>query len=49
VDLTAGTVKVPRKLAALRDRLEFGPPKSNAGNRTMALPGGGVGRVAHTY
>jgi integrase len=38
VDLTAGTVKVPRKLAALRDRLEFGPPKSDAGNRTVALP-----------
>jgi integrase len=27
-----------RKLAALRDRLQFGPPKSDAGNRTVALP-----------
>ncbi|HET8660709.1 MAG TPA: site-specific integrase, partial [Micromonosporaceae bacterium] len=39
IDLTAGTVRVPRKLAALRNRMEFGPPKSEAGNRTVALPG----------
>ncbi|HZN76278.1 MAG TPA: tyrosine-type recombinase/integrase [Micromonosporaceae bacterium] len=38
VDLTKGTVRVPRKLAALRSRMEFGPPKSEAGNRTVALP-----------
>jgi integrase len=38
VDLKAGTVRVPRKLAALRNRLEFGPPKSDAGTRTVALP-----------
>jgi hypothetical protein len=28
---------VPRKLAALKDRMEFGPPKSEAGVRTVAL------------
>jgi integrase len=38
VDLAAGTVRVPRKLAALRNRLEFGPPKTDAGTRTVALP-----------
>jgi len=29
---------VPRKLAKLRDRLEFGPTKSEAGKRTVTLP-----------
>jgi hypothetical protein len=29
---------VPRKLAALRRGLEVGPPKSDAGIRTVALP-----------
>jgi integrase len=38
VDLAAGTVRVPRKLAALRNRMEFGPPKSEASNRTVTLP-----------
>lgn len=38
VELDAGTVRVPRKLAALRNRLEFGAPKSEAGVRTVALP-----------
>ncbi len=38
VDLAAGMVRVPRKLAALRNRLEFGPPKSESGVRTVALP-----------
>lgn len=38
VDLDAGTVGVPRKLAALRNRMEFGPPKSAAGVRVVALP-----------
>jgi integrase len=38
VDLIASTVRVPRKLAALRSRMEFGPPKSEAGNRTVSLP-----------
>ncbi|WFE61907.1 tyrosine-type recombinase/integrase [Micromonospora sp. WMMD714] len=38
VDLTAGTVRVPRNLAALRNGMEFGPPKSAAGNRTVTLP-----------
>ncbi len=38
VDLEAATVRVPRKVAALRNRMEFGPPKSEAGMRTVALP-----------
>lgn len=38
IDLSTGAVRVPRKLAALRHGLEFGPPKSEAGNRTVALP-----------
>jgi integrase len=42
VDLTAGTVRAPRKLAALRNRMEFGPPKSDAGVRTVALPAAAV-------
>jgi hypothetical protein len=33
VDLSTGTVRVPRKLAKPRNRLEFGPPKSEAGKR----------------
>ncbi|WP_430782961.1 tyrosine-type recombinase/integrase [Actinoplanes sp. G11-F43] len=37
-DLEAGTVRVPRKLAALKGGLEFGPPKSAAGLRVVALP-----------
>ncbi|MGC1211211.1 MAG: site-specific integrase [Micromonospora sp.] len=42
VDLDAATVRVPRKLAALKDRLEFGPPKSAAGVRVVALPAAAV-------
>jgi integrase len=42
VDLAAGTVRVPRKLAALRNRMEFGPPKSEASNRTVTLPAAAV-------
>jgi integrase len=42
VDLVAGTVRVPRKLAKLRKGLEFGPPKSEAGRRTVALPAAAV-------
>jgi integrase len=38
VDLVEGVVRVPRKLVALRNRMEFGPPKSEAGRRTVALP-----------
>jgi integrase len=38
VDLDDGCIHVPRKLAALRNRMEFGPPKSEAGRRTVALP-----------
>ncbi|GAA2639131.1 site-specific integrase [Dactylosporangium fulvum] len=38
VDLVEGRLRVPRKLAALRNRLEFGPPKSEAGVRVVALP-----------
>lgn len=42
VELDAATVRVPRKLAALKDRLEFGPPKSAAGVRVVALPAAAV-------
>ncbi|WP_208648797.1 tyrosine-type recombinase/integrase [Micromonospora inaquosa] len=42
VDLDAATVRVNRKLAALKDRLEFGPPKSAAGVRVVALPAAAV-------
>ncbi|MFV2094520.1 tyrosine-type recombinase/integrase [Micromonospora sp. LOL_014] len=39
VDTDAGTIRVPRKLAVLRSGgLVFGPPKSEAGNRVVALP-----------
>ncbi|MEU8656133.1 hypothetical protein [Actinoplanes philippinensis] len=38
VDPAAGTVRVPRKLAALKSGLEFGPPKSAAGIRVVAIP-----------
>ncbi|HWG98658.1 MAG TPA: site-specific integrase [Pilimelia sp.] len=38
LDLDAGTVRVTRKLAALKDRMEFGPPKSAAGVRVVTLP-----------
>jgi integrase len=38
VDLAEGIVRVPRKLAALRNRMEFGPPKSEAGKRSVVLP-----------
>jgi integrase len=37
-DEQTGTVRVPRKLAALKHGLEFGPPKSAAGIRVVALP-----------
>jgi integrase len=42
VDLAAGVLRVPRKLAALRGGMEFGPPKSEAGRRTVALPDAAV-------
>jgi integrase len=38
VDLDGARLRVPRKLAALRSRLEFGAPKSEAGIRAVALP-----------
>ncbi|GGJ93884.1 putative prophage phiRv2 integrase [Pilimelia anulata] len=39
LDLTAGTVRVQRKLATLRSgKTEFGPPKTDSGVRTVALP-----------
>lgn len=37
VDLEEGTIRVQRKLAALRVGPQFGPPKSKAGNRVVAL------------
>ena len=42
VDLAEGVIRVPRKLAALRNRMEFGPPKSEAGRRVVALPAAAV-------
>lgn len=42
VDLDSGTVRVTRKLAALRSHLEFGPPKSAAGVRVVAVPAAAV-------
>jgi integrase len=42
VDLVEGVVRVPRKLAALRNRMEFGPPKSEAGRRVVALPAAAI-------
>ena len=42
LDLDAGTVRVTRKLAALRSHLEFGPPKSATGVRVVALPAAAV-------
>jgi integrase len=42
VDLAEAVVRVPRKLAALRHRMEFGPPKSEAGRRVVALPAAAV-------
>jgi integrase len=45
VDLDAPTVRVPRKLAALRHRMEFGPPKSEAGRRVVALPSSAVAEL----
>jgi hypothetical protein len=38
VDLSRRTVRVHRKLAALRNRMEFGPPKTETGVRTVVLP-----------
>ncbi|MET8148267.1 tyrosine-type recombinase/integrase [Actinoplanes sp. NPDC049668] len=42
VDLDAALVRVPRKLAVLDGRVEFGPPKSAAGVRVVALPAAAV-------
>ncbi|WP_406041731.1 site-specific integrase [Micromonospora sp. NBC_00898] len=42
LDLDSGTVRVTRKLAALRSHLEFGPPKSAAGVRVVAVPAAAV-------
>lgn len=38
VDLDAGVIRVTRSLAALRVGLAFGPPKSEASKRTVAIP-----------
>jgi integrase len=38
VDLTSGAIKVARKLGEVNGRLEFGPPKSAAGRRTIGVP-----------
>lgn len=42
VDLDAALVRVPRKLAVLNGRVEFGSPKSAAGVRVVALPAAAV-------
>ena len=42
VDLAVAQVRVPRKLAVLKNRVEFGPPKSEAGVRVVALPAAAV-------
>jgi integrase len=44
VDLAARLVRVPRKLAVLNGSVEFGPPKSDAGVRVVALPASAVER-----
>ncbi|WP_239140805.1 tyrosine-type recombinase/integrase [Actinoplanes campanulatus] len=46
LDLSAGIVRVPRKLAILNGRVEFGPPKSAAGVRVVALPAAAVDALA---
>lgn len=47
VDLEGGTVRVHRKLISVRGRLQFGPPKSEAGKRTVALPQAAVDVLKH--
>jgi len=47
VDLKAGKVKVHRKLVSVRGHLEFGPPKSEAGKRTVALPKAAIDTLRH--
>ena len=42
-------MRVPRKLAALKGRLEFGPPKSAAGVRVVALPAAAVEEALHEH
>jgi integrase len=42
VDLEVGTVRVTRKLAALKNGMEFGPPKSAAGVRVVTLPAAAI-------
>jgi integrase len=38
VDVVAGSVRVPRKMAVVRGGVEVGPPKSEAGVRVVSLP-----------
>ncbi|MGI8615293.1 MAG: tyrosine-type recombinase/integrase [Actinomycetota bacterium] len=40
VDLLRRTIRVERQVLEVGGRLEFGPPKTRAGNRTVSLPGG---------
>jgi integrase len=42
VELDGGVVRVSRKLAALRRGMAYGPPKSDAGVRTVTLPAAAV-------
>ena len=47
LDKAAGEVRVNRQVVALPGVLYFGPPKSRAGNRTVALDGECVDRLQH--
>jgi integrase len=49
VDLAAGLVRVPRKLAVLNGRVGFGPPKSDAGVQVVALPAAAVEAPGRTW
>ncbi len=46
-NLKAGTVRVHRKLVAVRGTLVFGPPKSEAGKRTVSLPSAAINALRH--
>lgn len=47
IDLEAGTVRVHRNLVSVRGQLVFGPPKSEAGKRTVHLPSAAIEVMRH--
>ncbi|GGK38120.1 putative prophage phiRv2 integrase [Pilimelia terevasa] len=50
LDLKTGTVRVQRKLATLRSgKTEFGPPKTDSGVRTVALPASAVAALQQHF